>query len=189
MAKAQIGYAAMLEQFAPTELVELCEVAEANGFSGRDGRRPRPAVGAAAGPGRLRLVIHGRRRRAHSRRHRARRDVPLIPPAPRDHRPGGGDDGGHVSRPLLARAGLGRGAQRARHCRLLARGARADRAHVRGDRDHAQAVHRQGRQAPGRVLQDGDDAAVDDARRAATDLRRHRRHDHGREDRAGCATA
>ena len=33
MAKAQIGYAAMLEQFAPTELVELCAVAEANGFS------------------------------------------------------------------------------------------------------------------------------------------------------------
>ena len=28
MAKAQVGYAAMLEQFAPIELLELCEVAE-----------------------------------------------------------------------------------------------------------------------------------------------------------------
>jgi coenzyme F420-dependent glucose-6-phosphate dehydrogenase len=34
MSELQIGYAAMLEQFHPTELVELCEVAEANGFSG-----------------------------------------------------------------------------------------------------------------------------------------------------------
>jgi coenzyme F420-dependent glucose-6-phosphate dehydrogenase len=31
---ARIGYAAMLEQFHPTELLELCEVAERNGFSG-----------------------------------------------------------------------------------------------------------------------------------------------------------
>ena len=34
MAQPQVGYAAMLEQFAPTELLELCQVAEANGFSG-----------------------------------------------------------------------------------------------------------------------------------------------------------
>ncbi|HET7678065.1 MAG TPA: TIGR03557 family F420-dependent LLM class oxidoreductase [Candidatus Limnocylindrales bacterium] len=34
MARAQIGYAAMLEQFHPTELVELCEAAEAAGFQG-----------------------------------------------------------------------------------------------------------------------------------------------------------
>ena len=31
---AQIGYAAMLEQFAPTELLGFCEAAEAAGFSG-----------------------------------------------------------------------------------------------------------------------------------------------------------
>ena len=31
---AQIGYAAMLEQFHPTELVALCEAAETAGFSG-----------------------------------------------------------------------------------------------------------------------------------------------------------
>ena len=34
MSELQIGYAAMLEQFHPTGLVEFCEVAEANGFSG-----------------------------------------------------------------------------------------------------------------------------------------------------------
>jgi G6PDH family F420-dependent oxidoreductase len=34
MARPQIGYAAMLEQFHPTELIELCQAAEAAGFSG-----------------------------------------------------------------------------------------------------------------------------------------------------------
>ena len=34
MARPDVGYAAMLEQFHPAELVELCEVAEGNGFSG-----------------------------------------------------------------------------------------------------------------------------------------------------------
>ena len=34
MARPDVGYAAMLEQFHPAELVELCEVAERNGFSG-----------------------------------------------------------------------------------------------------------------------------------------------------------
>ena len=34
MARAQVGYAAMLEQFHPTELVEYCVAAEAAGFSG-----------------------------------------------------------------------------------------------------------------------------------------------------------
>jgi coenzyme F420-dependent glucose-6-phosphate dehydrogenase len=34
MAQPAIGYAAMLEQFHPTELVELCQVAESAGFDG-----------------------------------------------------------------------------------------------------------------------------------------------------------
>jgi coenzyme F420-dependent glucose-6-phosphate dehydrogenase len=34
MARAQIGYAAMLEQFHPTELLEFCQAAETAGFSG-----------------------------------------------------------------------------------------------------------------------------------------------------------
>ncbi len=34
MTKAEIGYAAMLEQFHPTELLGFCEAAERNGFSG-----------------------------------------------------------------------------------------------------------------------------------------------------------
>ena len=34
MAQAKIGYAAMLEQFAPGEVLDLCAQAEAAGFSG-----------------------------------------------------------------------------------------------------------------------------------------------------------
>lgn len=34
MSQLQVGYAAMLEQFHPTEAVELCEYAEGKGFSG-----------------------------------------------------------------------------------------------------------------------------------------------------------
>lgn len=34
MASASIGYAAALEQFAPTELIDLCEAAERHGFTG-----------------------------------------------------------------------------------------------------------------------------------------------------------
>jgi coenzyme F420-dependent glucose-6-phosphate dehydrogenase len=34
MARPQIGYAAMLEQFDPTELLDFCQAAEAGGFSG-----------------------------------------------------------------------------------------------------------------------------------------------------------
>ena len=45
--------------------------------------------------------------------------------------------GRHVPGPLLARAGLGRGAQRARRRRLLARGARADGACARRSRSCA----------------------------------------------------
>ena len=51
-------------------------------------------------------------------------------------------------------------------------------AHVGGHRDHPEAVHRQGRQAPRPVLPAGDDAAVDHAGRAAADLHRDRRPDH-----------
>ena len=34
MSRAQIGYAAMLEQFHPTELIDYCVAAEEAGFSG-----------------------------------------------------------------------------------------------------------------------------------------------------------
>ena len=34
MAVQQIGYAAMLEQFHPTDLIDYCVLAEQNGFSG-----------------------------------------------------------------------------------------------------------------------------------------------------------
>jgi len=52
MVKPQIGYAAMLEQFHPTELLDFCIAAEANGFSGvmaADHMQPWvPAQGQAA---------------------------------------------------------------------------------------------------------------------------------------------
>src|ERR1019366_8308900 len=81
------------------------------------------------------------------------------------------DPGGDVPRPALAWAGLRRGPQRACPGRLLARDARAHRPDVRSDRDHPQAIHREGRQACGSVLQDGDDPAVDVAGGDPTDLR------------------
>ena len=83
--------------------------------------------------------------------------------------------------------GLGsrRGAQRAHRRRLLARDARADRADVRGDRDHPQAVPapRPGRQARRQVLQARVDAPLDAARPDAADLHRDRGPRHGQEDR------
>ena len=83
---------------------------------GRDGRRPSSAVGAAAGPGRVRLGVHGGRGGAHQGRCRPGRDLPVIPHAPGRHRPGRGDARGHVPGSLLAGPGIGRGAQRARRC-------------------------------------------------------------------------
>ena len=62
--------------------------------------------------------------------------------------------------PLLSRAGRRRGAQRARGRRLVAGGRDPQRDDVRGDRDHQQAVHRQGRQAQGRVLHAGERQAL-----------------------------
>ena len=77
-----------------------------------------PQQGQAA----VRLVVHGRRRRAHDGRHRPGGDLPQLPPASGHDRPGGGHPGDDVPGPLLARAGLRRGAQRARRGRLLAGG-------------------------------------------------------------------
>jgi len=48
MARARIGYAAMLEQFHPTELLDYCQAAEAAGFSGVMSFRQHPAIIAQA---------------------------------------------------------------------------------------------------------------------------------------------
>ena len=60
-----IGYAAMLEQFHPTELLDWCAQAEARRLRGRvHGQRALPPVDAAAGPERVRVGVHGRARAA-----------------------------------------------------------------------------------------------------------------------------
>ena len=121
----------------------------------------------AAGPGGVRVGVHGRRRRAHQGRCRTRRHVPDVPHPSRGDCPGRGDAGGDVSGPFLAGPRIGRGAQRARRGPVLAGGAGAHQPDVRGDRDLQPPVHRQGRQARRALLQDGDGAPVDAARDAA----------------------
>ncbi len=139
---------------------------------GRDGCRPSPAVGPGAGPSRLRVGVHGRRRGTHQGRYRPRRHVPVVPDAPGRHRPGRGNARRHVPGSLLAGPGIGRGAERARRRRVLAGGARADQSDVRGHRDVQPPLHRPGRQARRPLLQDGDRPTVDGSRDAAADLRR-----------------
>ena len=58
-----IGYAAMLEQFHPTDLLEWCVQAEGAGFSAgfMVSEHFHPWT-PAAGPGRVRVVVHGRAR-------------------------------------------------------------------------------------------------------------------------------
>ena len=150
----KIGYAAMLEQFHPTDLLDWCAAGRGGRLRGRvHGQRALPSVDAAAGPERLRLGLHGR----------ARRSGPALPFGTAVTCPGfryhpaviahaAATLGRHVPGPLLARPGRRRGAQRARHRRRLARDRRPQRDDVRGDRDHQQALQRQGRQAQGRAL-------------------------------------
>ena len=148
MAVQQIGYAAMLEQFHPTELIDYCVAGRDSRLHRRHGRRPPPAVGAAAGQRRLRV---GRSWRPPRNAPRATSD-----PASRAHpsasipaiiAQAAATMAAMYPGSLLARPGLRRGAQRAPRRRLLAGGARAHQHDVRGDRDHPRALHRQGRQA------------------------------------------
>jgi len=117
----------------------------------------------------------GGRGRADQGRPGAGRDVPVISDASGHRGPGRGDSRGHVPRPHVVGTGIRRGPQRARRGRLLARGAGAHQPHVRGDRDHLQALWRQGRQARRPLLQDGDLPPVDPAGEGAAHLHRHGR--------------
>ena len=164
MAQAKVGYAAMLEQFGPREVVDYCAAAEAAGLLRRHGGRPLPAVGAAAGPGAVRLDRHGRDRRADDRRLRAGRDLPGFRMHPAIVAQASATLEAIVPGPALAGPGLRRGAQRAHRGRLLARDAGADRADVRVDRDHPQALLRQGREARRPLVQARDDPPLDAAR-------------------------
>ena len=104
MAQAKIGYAAMLEQFGPQEVVGYSARGRGGRLRRRHGGRPLPAVGPPAGPGRVRLERADRDRRADHGRPRAGRHLPVVPDAPGDRRPGLRDPGGDVPRPALARA-------------------------------------------------------------------------------------
>ena len=163
----QIGYAAMLEQFHPTEVLELAASAEATRLLRRHGRRPLPALDPATGSGLLRLERPFRPRPDDDRRPRHRRHRTHVPHASRDGRPGIRDPRRDVSRTALARPRQRRGAERARRRRLLARRPRAHQPHVRGRRHHQEAVReraqRQGRPPRGPVLPPRIDPALDDA--------------------------
>ena len=65
-AMTKIGYAAMLEQFHPTDLLDWCAQAEAAGFTAgfMVSEHFHPWT-PGAGPERLRLGLHGRPRPAH----------------------------------------------------------------------------------------------------------------------------
>ena len=57
----KIGYACMLEQFHPTELLDFAEAAEKSGFdAGFQVSEHFHPVDAAAGPVRVRVELHGR---------------------------------------------------------------------------------------------------------------------------------
>ena len=180
----------MLEQFHPTEVVELTR-------AGR-GSTASPACMAAdhfqpwvpaAGPGRRSSGRAGRRS-ASAPRATSGPGVtcPSFRLAPGDGRPGRGDARGDVPGPLLARA-----RRRARRSTSTSSAATGPRRRERINRMFEAieiikklfaASRRQGRQARGHVLQDGDRPGCGRMPEvAAADLRRHRRADHRQEDR------
>nr|WP_284290509.1 hypothetical protein [Angustibacter aerolatus] len=117
-----VGYAAMLEQFHPTEAVALTALAEQHGFSGcmaADHFQPWvPQQGQAS----LRVERADRGRRADDGRHGAGGHLPELPVPPGGGGAGRGDAGGHVPGPIVARPGHRRGAERARRPGVLAGG-------------------------------------------------------------------
>ena len=141
VSRPHVGYAAMLEQFGPQEVTDYTVAAEAAGFTGVMAADHCAAMGPSAGPGAVRLERPHGDGRTHQRRPRPRRHVSVVPLPPERRRAGVGDAGRHVPGPALARARLGRGAQRARHRAVLARGPRASAAHVGSHRDHPEALH------------------------------------------------
>ena len=104
MSDLTVGYAAMLEQFHPTEAVALTALAEEHGFSGcmaADHFQPWvPQQGQASFVWNV-LTAVGERT---TRRPRPRRDLPVVPVPPGDGRPGRRHARGDVPGPLLARA-------------------------------------------------------------------------------------
>ena len=144
----------MLEQFHPSEAVELTALAEQHGFSGcmaADHFQPWvPAQGQASFVWNV-LTAVGERTTGDIG---PGRHLPVVPVPPGDGRPGRRDARGDVPGPALARASAP--ARRSTSTSIGGywpeAGERIAR-HVRGDRDHQEALRRldrrQGRQAPG----------------------------------------
>ena len=129
----KIGYAAMLEQFHPTDLLDWCAAAEAAGFDAgfmvSEHFHPwTPQQGQSA----FAWSFMGALGQRTSLPLRDRRDVPRVPLPPGGDRPRGGDARGDVPGPVLARARCRRGAQRARHRRRVAGDRRPQLDDVRG---------------------------------------------------------
>ena len=121
-----VGYAAMFEQFHPTDLLRWSRQAEDRGFGGIMASDHFQPWTRSAGTGRFRLGMDGRARRDDEPRPlRHRRDGARLPLSPGDPGAGLGDAGGDVSRSLLPGHRRGRGAQRTHRRRVLARGARS----------------------------------------------------------------
>ncbi len=171
----KIGYAAMLEQFHPTDLLDWCAQAEAAGFSAgfmvSEHFHPwTPQQGQSA----FAWALHGRPRPAHvSCRFGTGGHVPRLPLPPGGDRPCGGDARGDVPGPLLARASAP--ARRSTSTSSAATGRRsasARRCCSRRSRSSTKLFSGKVVRHRGRALQGGERPPVHAARAARADLRR-----------------
>ena len=172
----KIGYAAMLEQFHPTDLLDYCAAAEDAGFDAgfmvSEHFHPwTPQQGQSA----FAWAFMGALGTRTTLPFGTAVTCPGFPLPPGRDRPRGGDPRGDVPGPVLARPGRRRGAQRARHRRRVAGDRRPQRDDVRGDRDHQQAVQRGGRPPSRGALHAREREALHAPRGAGQDLRRDRR--------------
>ena len=180
----KIGYAAMLEQFHPTDLLDYCAAAEEAGFEAgfmvSEHFHPwTPQQGESA----FAWAFMG----ALGQRTSLPFGTAVTCPGFRYHPAviahAAATLGAMYPGPVLPGAGGRRSAQRARHRRRVARGPDPQRDDVRGHRGHQQAVHRRGRPARRQVLHPRARQALHPARDAGADLRRDRRPGQCQEDR------
>ena len=142
----KIGYAAMMEQFHPNDLVEWCAQAEEAGFeAGFMVSSISIPVTPGAGSEWLRWAFMG----ALGQRTSLRFGTAVTCPGFRYHPAviahAAATLGAMYPGRFYLGLGAGRGAQRARHRAGLAGGADPQRDDVRGHRGHLEAVHRAGR--------------------------------------------
>ena len=132
-----VGYAAALEQFHPTEIVRLAELAEGHGFSGVMAADHFQPWVPAAGAERVRLERARGARRAH---HRATSGPGVTAPTFRWHPAMVAQASATLAAMYPGRHWLGLGSGEALNEHIVAgywpEARRADQPHVRGDRDH-----------------------------------------------------